>query len=68
MRAFFDIAPYAVAPRGRGFALWLGTELIEDGFDCAADAYGHAYDLLDAAEDEAAAQVDFEAQHLAEAA
>jgi hypothetical protein len=68
MRLFFDIAPYAVAPRGRGFALWLGTDLIEDGFDCEGDAYGYAHELLDVAEDEAAAQADFEAQRFLEAA
>lgn len=68
MRPFFAIAPYAVAPRGRGFALWLGTELIEDGFASAADAYGYAHDLLDADEAEAAAQDEFEAQRFLEAA
>jgi len=68
MRPFFAIAPYAVAPRGRGFTLWLGTDLIEHGFDCEADAYGHAHDLLDADEAEAAAQAEFEAVELLEAA
>jgi len=68
MRRFFEIAPYAVAPRGRGFALWLGTDLVEEGFDCAADAYGYAHDLLDAAEDEVAAQAEFEATEYREAA
>jgi len=68
MRAFFDIAPYAVAQRGRGFALWLGTDLVEDGFDCEAAAYGYAHDLLDAEEAEAAAQADFEAAEYREAA
>jgi hypothetical protein len=68
MRAFFDISPYAVAPRGRAFALWLGTDLIEDGFPSAGDAYGYAHDMLDSAEDEAAAQADFEAERFLEAA
>ncbi|GJE13660.1 hypothetical protein [Methylobacterium longum] len=68
MRPFFAIAPYAVAPRGRAYAVWLGTELIEHGFDCEADAYGRAHDLLDADEDEAAAQAEFEAQRFLEAA
>lgn len=68
MRPFFAIAPYGVAPRGRGFALWLGTDLIEDGFDCEADSYGHAHDLLDAAEADAAAQAEFDGQQMLEAA
>ncbi len=64
MRRFFDIAPYAVTPHGRGYALWLDGDLIEDGFPTEGDAY----DLLDAAEDETAAQADFGAEQLAEAA
>jgi hypothetical protein len=68
MRPFHAIAPYAVAPRGRGFALWLGTDLVEDGFSSEGDAYCHAHDLLDAAEDDAAAQEDFEADFIREAA
>lgn len=68
MRAFFDIAPYAVTPRGRGYALWLDGDVIESGFPSEADAYGYAHDRLDADHAEAAAQADHEAERLSEAA
>jgi hypothetical protein len=68
MRAFFDIAPYAVMPRVRSYAVWLDGDLIESGFPTEGDAYGYAHDLLDADEAERAALADFEAQRFLEAA
>jgi hypothetical protein len=68
MRAFFDIAPYAVTEQRRGYAVWLDGDLIENGFPNEADAYGYAHDRLDADAAEAAAQVEFEAEQLREAA
>lgn len=68
MRALFDIAPYAVIEQRGGYAVWLDGDLIESGFPSAADAYGFAHDRLDADAAEAAAQVEFEAEQLREAA
>ncbi|MGX9980668.1 hypothetical protein [Methylobacterium fujisawaense] len=56
MRAFFDIAPYAVAEHARGYAVFKGPFRLTDAFDCEGDAYGHAHAFLD--EDEAQAEAD----------
>ncbi|MHC2108902.1 hypothetical protein [Methylobacterium sp. CM6246] len=68
MRTLFDIAPYAVTEHRQGYAVWLDGDLIDGGFTSETDAYGFARDRLDADAAEAAAQVEFEAEQLCEAA
>jgi hypothetical protein len=68
MRGFNDIAPYSVGMIGRDFAVFRDGQILEDGFDCRGAAVYYAHDLLDADEADAAAQADFEAERLAEAA
>lgn len=56
MRAFFDIAPYAVAEHDDGYAVFKGLFRLTDAFDCEGNAYGHAHAFLD--EDEAQSEAD----------
>lgn len=65
MRAFTDIAPYAVDECGRGYAVYKGPFRMSDVLDCEGDAYGLAHAFLDEdeeqAEIEAAEQAELEA-------
>lgn len=56
MRAFNDIAPYAVDECPGGYAVFKGPFRLTDAFDCEGDAYGHAHAFID--EDEAAAEIE----------
>ena len=70
MRAYFDIAPYAIDEHDSGYAVFKGVFRLTDAFDCEGDAYGHAHAFLDEddeqAEADAAEQAELEAERYAD--